>query len=44
MPKHDSAVTPAAMVLDLIETADLDDAEMIEVRRLVNRKTNEQLK
>ena len=36
--------SPAAMVLNLIETADLDDEEMIEVRRLVNRKTKEQLK
>ncbi len=36
--------SPAAMVLNLIETADLDHEEMIEVRRLVNRKTKEQKK
>jgi BlaI family transcriptional regulator, penicillinase repressor len=34
--------SPAAMVLNLIETADLDADEIDELRRLINRKTKEQ--
>ncbi len=34
--------SPSAMVLNLIETADLDADEMDELRRLINRKTKEQ--
>ena len=33
--------SPTAMVLNLIETADLDADELAELRRLVNRKTKE---
>jgi BlaI family transcriptional regulator, penicillinase repressor len=33
--------SPAAMVLNLIETADLDHDEMGELRRLINRKAKE---
>ncbi len=34
--------SPSAMVLNLIETADLDADELAEVRRLINRKSKEQ--
>jgi predicted transcriptional regulator len=34
--------SPAMMVLNLIETADLDPAELDEVRKLINRKAKEQ--
>ena len=33
--------SPAAMVLNLIETADLDADELAELRRLINRKAKE---
>ena len=33
--------SPATMVLNLIETADLDADEMSELRRLINRKAKE---
>jgi BlaI family transcriptional regulator, penicillinase repressor len=36
--------SPAAMVLNLIETSDFDADEMDELRRLINRKTKEQRK
>ncbi len=34
--------SPAAMVLNLIETADLDADELAELRRLISRKAREQ--
>jgi len=34
--------SPSAMVLNLLETADLDSAELAELRKLVARKTREQ--
>ncbi|MCG8649823.1 MAG: BlaI/MecI/CopY family transcriptional regulator [Pirellulales bacterium] len=34
--------SPTAMVLNLIETADLDADELAELRRLINRKSKEQ--
>lgn len=36
--------SPAAMVLNLIETAELDARELAELRRLINRKVKEQQK
>ncbi len=36
--------SPSAMVLNLIETADLDDGELAELRKLINRKSKEQQK
>jgi predicted transcriptional regulator len=36
--------SPSAMVLNLIETADLDADEVAELRRLIARKTKEQQK
>ena len=35
--------SPAAMVLNLLETTDLDGEELAELRRLINRKAKEQL-
>lgn len=32
----------SAMVLNLVETADLDSAELIELRKLINRKVREE--
>lgn len=34
--------SPAAMVLNLLETTDLDGEELAELRRLINRKAKEQ--
>lgn len=34
--------SPQALVLNLLETADIDADEMAEIRRLINRKTKEQ--
>lgn len=34
--------SPTAMVLNLLETADLDADELAEIRKLINRKTKEQ--
>lgn len=34
--------SPSAMVLNLLETADLDAEELAELRRLINRKSKEQ--
>jgi predicted transcriptional regulator len=36
--------SPAAMVLNLMETSDLDAGEMAAIRRLIRRKTREQQK
>ena len=36
--------SPSAMVLNLIETADLDAGELAELRRLISRKSKEQQK
>jgi BlaI family transcriptional regulator, penicillinase repressor len=36
--------SPSAMMLNLIETADLDAVEVAELRRLINRKAKEQQK
>ncbi len=36
--------SPSAMVLNLIETADLDAGELAELRRLIGRKAREQRK
>ena len=33
--------SPVAMVLNLLETADLDSDEMDELRKLINRKAKE---
>ena len=35
--------SPAEMALNLIETADIDAAELAEIRKLINRKAKEQL-
>ena len=34
--------SPKAMVLNLLETSDLDAAELADIRRLINRKAKEQ--
>ncbi len=34
--------SPSTMVLNLLETADLDDAELAKIRRLIGRKVKEQ--
>lgn len=34
--------SPMAMVLNLLETADVDAEELVELRRLINRKAKEQ--
>lgn len=34
--------SPQALVLNLLETADIDAEELAEIRRLINRKTKEQ--
>ena len=34
--------SPSAMMLNLLETADLDSAELSELRKLINRKAKEQ--
>jgi BlaI family penicillinase repressor len=34
--------SPQALVLNLLETADLDSEELAEIRRLINRKAKEQ--
>ena len=36
--------SPSAMVLNLIETADVDSDELAEIRRMINRKSKEQQK
>lgn len=36
--------SPSAMVLNLLETADVDADEVTEIRRLINRKAKEQQK
>lgn len=36
--------SPSAMVLNLIETADLDNEELAELRKLISRKAKEQQK
>jgi len=36
--------SPSAMILNLLETADLDTEELSEVRKLINRKAKEQRK
>ncbi|MCA9137956.1 MAG: BlaI/MecI/CopY family transcriptional regulator [Planctomycetales bacterium] len=36
--------SPSAMVLNLLETADVDEDELAEIRRMINRKSKEQQK
>ena len=36
--------SPSAMILNLLETADLDSEELSELRKLINRKAKEQQK